>query len=113
MLIKVILIALIAVIFFYFFNNSQKVTVKAWKRLALVGLLFLAVASVIFPEILDDLAKFVGIGRGADLLLYSTVVAFIFVTINIYIKFRDISLKQDKIISKIALIEKRMDERDS
>jgi len=106
MIIKVLLIAMIGFSFVFFLKNSHKVTVKAWKRLALIGLLLLAIASVVFPEILDDTAKMVGIGRGADLLLYATVVAFIFLTLNIYVKFRDINLRQDKIISKIALIDK-------
>lgn len=105
MLIKAILISLIALIFFYFLANMNKVVIKAWKRIALICLLAFGVIAVIFPDIVDYMAKYIGIGRGADLLLYTTSLAFVFVTLNIYVKFRETELKQGKIISKIAILE--------
>lgn len=109
MIIKILLIGLVAITLIYFLKNMDKVTVKAWKRIALFLLLALGVLAIIHPEIVDRVAKTIGIGRGADLLLYVTVVAFIFTTLNIYVKFREISLRQGKIISKIATLEKEMD----
>ena len=108
MIIKVLLLVMISLSFVFFLKNSHKVAIKAWKRLALIGLLTLAILAVIFPEIVDDVAKAIGIGRGADLLLYATVVAFIFVTLNIYVKFREVSSRQEKIISHMALLEREI-----
>lgn len=110
MIIKAILISLIALIFFYFLANMNKVMIKAWKRIALIGLLLFGVVAVIFPDIVDRVAKYIGIGRGADLLLYTTSLAFVFVTLNIYVKFRETELKQGKAISKLAILEKKSDD---
>lgn len=106
MIIKILLIGIVVLTLLYFLKNMDKVAVKAWKRIALLLLLALGIVTIIYPSIIDRLAKTIGIGRGADLLLYITVVAFVFVTLNVYVKFREISQQQGKIISKIAIIEK-------
>jgi hypothetical protein len=108
MTIKILLIGLVGITLIYFLKNMEKVAVQAWKRIALFGLLIFGIISIVYPKIVDELAKLLGIGRGADLLLYVTVIGFVFVTLNIYVKFREISLRQGKIISKIAIIEKEV-----
>jgi Uncharacterized conserved protein len=49
----------------------------ALRRLAFLGLMVAAGAAIVFPDITNALARLVGVGRGADLLLYATVIAFI------------------------------------
>lgn len=59
-------------------------------RKILLGLFVVGfVISVLFPDVTTWLAQLVGVGRGADLLLYGLVLAFVFVTLNVYLRFQD------------------------
>ncbi len=49
----------------------------AVRRLLIICFAIFAVFTVIFPTILTQVANFVGVGRGADLLLYATVVVLL------------------------------------
>ena len=59
---------------------------RAWKKVALGFLAIGMVIAVLFPDITNVAARFVGVGRGADLLLYATVVAFIAFALNNYLQ---------------------------
>ena len=50
---------------------------KAIRTLTLLLFLAAAILAVVFPAIVNDLAVSVGVGRGADLLLYAFLVVFI------------------------------------
>lgn len=106
MIIKILLITFLAIFFLYFINNSTKIRARAWQKITILMLPFLGVVSVVWPDGLNTIAKLIGIGRGADLLLYCLVVVFLFFGAKVYLKFKEVSIKQDKIISKIALLEK-------
>jgi hypothetical protein len=67
----------------------------------LVVFALLCIVSVADPESTNRLAGAVGVGRGADLLLYLTVLGFLFVSVNTYLKFKD----QD---ARIALLARRL-----
>lgn len=49
----------------------------AIRRLLIIFFAIFAVFTVIFPTVLTKVANFVGVGRGADLLLYATVVVLL------------------------------------
>lgn len=49
----------------------------AVRRLLIICFAIFAVFTVIFPTVLTRVAHFVGVGRGADLLLYATVVVLL------------------------------------
>ena len=71
-------------------------------------LIFLALAMVIavlFPEITNQIANFMGVGRGADLLLYILTLGFILYVINSYINSQDDQDKLYRLARKTALIE--------
>lgn len=50
---------------------------QAIRRLLLIGFVALAVVAVLFPPMLTQVAQFVGVGRGADLLLYGLTITFL------------------------------------
>lgn len=79
-------------------RNRNTMRFRAWKKLMFAFFALLAIAFVVFPDISNDMAQAVGVGRGADLLLYLLVVAFLFVSVNTYLKFRD----YDDVITKLA-----------
>lgn len=50
---------------------------QAIRRLLLLGFVLGATLSVLFPQWLSKAANLIGVGRGADLLLYALVIAFL------------------------------------
>ena len=56
------------------------------------------------PESTNQLAHALGIGRGADLLLYLTVVAFVFVSLNVYLKFRDLEHTMAQVARAVSIL---------
>lgn len=49
----------------------------AVRRLLIIAFALFALCTVMFPSLLSHLANLVGVGRGADLLLYATVVVLL------------------------------------
>lgn len=78
---------------------------KAWKKIALLTLLALMIVAVLFPDITNELAHLVGVGRGADLVLYGMVVTFIFYALNNYLHQQDDRDALFRLARKIALID--------
>ncbi|WP_418606708.1 DUF2304 domain-containing protein [Georgenia sp. SUBG003] len=77
MLIQIILLVAIAIITVLLTRSTAGARHQAVRRLLLAGFVVLAVLSVLFPSWLTVLARFLGVGRGADLLLYALVIAFL------------------------------------
>ena len=65
------------------------------------------VVSVANPEITNSLADLVGVGRGADLLLYVTVLGFLFVAVNTYLKFKDYDARLTRLARSLAIEQAR------
>lgn len=70
-------------------NSRSSHSGKAWKKLSLILLAVVMATVVLFPDLTNQAARLVGVGRGADLLLYVTVVAFIGYALNAYLKQQD------------------------
>lgn len=76
-IIKTILIILFVMFGIMLLRTGGSARTQAIRTIALVFLLAAAIVAVIFPQIINDLAVSVGIGRGADLLLYAFIIVFI------------------------------------
>lgn len=77
LIIKTILIAafsIFAVILILPVRGARRL---ALRRLLLVAAFAASVVAVAFPQLLTELAQLLGVGRGADLVLYALVVVFI------------------------------------
>ena len=66
-------------------GNGHTHTGRAWKKLALCFLSAAMCIAVIFPDTTNTVAHMVGVGRGADLLLYALTIAFIGYVLNNYL----------------------------
>lgn len=111
MIVQYVLISSMLAVLLYFLGHHTSARVRAWKRIILVGFIALGVAAVLYPEATNQLAQLVGVGRGADLLLYLTVVAFVFVSLNVYLKFRDLEHRIGRLVSSVAVLEARLGEQ--
>ena len=78
MLIKILLIILVLVLSLFMFKANMGAKQTAWRRLGILAFAIAAVVVVIFPGITTTVARFVGVGRGADLLLYGLVVVVLY-----------------------------------
>lgn len=76
-LIKLVLIAGLVMLMFVLLVQRPNARSLAMRRLTYLVLLIAAIAAVIFPSWLTAIANILGVGRGADLLLYGLVLVFI------------------------------------
>lgn len=77
LVIQILLIVGLAGLIFVLLVQRPGARPQAIRRLTYLAMLLAAVAAVIFPEWLTRVARLVGVGRGADLLLYGLVLVFI------------------------------------
>jgi small membrane protein len=68
------------------------------------GLLAAGAAAVINPNLADDTAHFVGIGRGADLVLYLGIVGVFFVLMHYYTKFVEMQQQITDLTRELAIL---------
>lgn len=105
MIFQLILIALFTALLIRFLAKANSSQTKAWKKI--IGVMFTAIAivAVLFPETTDGMAHLLGIGRGADLLLYTVTMAFIASLISNYAKRKQDQVQFVRLARKIAILE--------
>lgn len=105
MIIKILLVVCIGILGVWFIKNNSTSKLRASNKIGILVLLIFAVVSVIFPNLTDSLAHAVGVGRGADLLLYAVTITFFAYVLNQYIKGKRDEQKIVRLARKIALME--------
>lgn len=76
-IIKILLIAVAAVFAVILLMPVKGARRMAVRRLTSLALFAAAVVAIAFPQLINDLAQMVGVGRGTDLLLYGLIVVFV------------------------------------
>lgn len=104
-LLQLFVIVIAILIVFTTISHRSSHSGRAWKKVALIALAVSMVISVLIPNIFDDLAHLMGVGRGTDLLLYLTVVAFILYVLNSYLHQQDQRDKLYSLARKISILE--------
>lgn len=105
MLIKSLLLILVVAIVIYFLTATNKTKTQAWKKILFtVFVAFMGVA-IISPDSTNEVAHFVGVGRGADLLLYLLAAVFVFFAVNTYTKFQEQRNRVNALARKLALYD--------
>lgn len=105
MLIQLVLLVSIAVITLLLTRSTAGARHQAIRRLLLGGFVVLAAFSVLFPTWLTWLARLLGVGRGADLLLYALVVAFLSSIATTYRHLGVLNRQITVLTRRLALIE--------
>jgi small membrane protein len=99
-LIQVILVAAltgILVSYFRWFRNA------ALDKIFIALILLAGIVFVIFPEITNKIAHWLGVGRGADLLFYVAIVAFAYAILLLYSKIRSLEKQMAELVRLQAL----------
>lgn len=105
MIIQILLIAFSLLAILYFLRNEGSMHIRAYKKLAFLAFVTAMVIFILSPETLNKVAEAVGVGRGADLLLYGFFFVFLLFAINVYTKFKKDEDTVYRLARKIALIE--------
>lgn len=105
MLIQILLILAALGLLVLMLRSRASARTRAWKKLILVGLTGIAVASILRPELTQDAANIVGVGRGTDLLLYLLTAVFLYVVAGFYLRFRDMERQFTVLARRLALDE--------
>jgi small membrane protein len=101
--IRIALIASILLVSWWFLRQRNTSRTQAGKKVLLVLFACLAIVMIVDPTLTDAMARFLGVGRGADLLLYALVVAFLYVTINSYLKFKELEDRNIELARRFAV----------
>jgi hypothetical protein len=104
-LIQMLVVITALMILYFVLSRVNSHSSRAWKKIMLIFLALAMVVAVLFPEITNQIANFMGVGRGADLLLYTLTLGFIIYVLNSYIKRQDDQDKLFRLARKVALLE--------
>jgi len=83
---------------------------QALRRVVMLLFILAAASSVFFPQAWTWLANALGIGRGADLLLYLLVLVFFGYVTNTVRRFRQMESSITELARQLALLTSRLDE---
>ncbi|AKK29711.1 DUF2304 domain-containing protein [Mycobacterium sp. EPa45] len=109
--IQVLLIAAVIALLVYLLRSRTNAKAKAWVKVGYVMFVILAVYAILRPDDTTVLANFLGVRRGADLITYALIIAFVFTTMSTYLRFKELELKYARLARAVALEGARTPER--
>lgn len=99
--IQIILVALLAGLGIAVWLNRGNS--KLLNRLIVGALALFGIFMVLAPDTTTVIAEAVGVGRGADLLLYLAVIGFAFVTVLLYARLRQLEMALTRVVRAQAI----------
>jgi hypothetical protein len=93
----------IASLLFILISYLRKFRRPALDKLFIGLLLVLGIFFVLYPEVTNQLAHFLGIGRGADLIFYLAILGFGYLAVVLYSKIKKLEDQLTKVIRKLSL----------
>jgi len=109
--IQVLLVVAILVIMGRLLISRSARTRAVWIILGVVFTIF-AIAAVLFPDITNTIAHWVGIGRGADLLLYLLVVVVLVMIVQHSLQRQDDQRRFAELVREVALLRAAQEQMD-
>lgn len=100
--IQILLITCVVLVAVYFFVRLHNSILDILLLLALVSA---AVVFIFFPDATNRIAHKLGVGRGADLVFYLSIVIFWFVILKLYVRIRKLEKIVTDVVRKDALNE--------
>ena len=96
-LLLIVIMSVLTVVYILFYKS------KTLNRIIFIVTFLTGMLFVLVPNLTNSIAHFFGVGRGADLLLYSMVILFYAAFIYLYSKIRRIEIVQTEIIRGNAI----------
>lgn len=110
--IQVLLLTGVSVVAVLLTRTTANARHQAIRRILLLGFVVVAAGSVVFPDWLSWLARQVGVGRGADLLLYGLVIAFLSYIATSYRRMSDLERRITVLARELALTRSRLEKTE-
>lgn len=104
-IIQVVLITAVAVIGWLIYRVPGGSRHQAARRLVTLAFVAFAVVSIATPSLMTRLANILGVGRGADLLLYAMAVAFLAQMLSAFRRNAALERQVTRLARRIALME--------
>jgi len=101
MIIRILLIAGLSAIGFFVFLRRNKLPFHIMTVFLLLGA---GAIAVVMPDLTSEVAQFVGVGRGADLVTYIAIIAVMFVLLHYYSKFVELQQKLTELTRELAIM---------
>jgi len=101
--IQVLLIAAVIALLVYLLRSRTNAKAKAWVKVGYVLFVVLAIYAILRPDDTTVLANWLGVRRGADLITYALIIAFVFTTLSTYLRFKELELKYARLARAVAL----------
>jgi len=96
-----IVVALVAVVLYLFLTPSSA-SRRAWLRILAVLFLLVFLVAFLFPGITADIATWVGVKSGTELLVYVMFVAWVVTSLVFYNMITDLRRRQARLIQELA-----------
>lgn len=110
---QLILTGLLLAIGVNFLSSRNSSRTKAIKKLLLILTIPTAIFIVLFPSTSTRIANTLGVGRGADLLIYGLSIMVIFQIFDNYFKSRADQKRIVKLVRRLAILEANTKQRKS
>lgn len=101
MIVRILLLLGLAAIGWFIFLKRNRLPLHI---MTVFALLIAGAVAVVFPQLTDEVANFVGVGRGADLVTYIAIVSVMFVLVHYYTKFVDLQAKVTQLTRELAIL---------
>src|SRR5829696_3472384 len=111
-MIKVLLLALMVVAVLLFVRRWYGVKMQAGKRLAFFAFIAVNAWAIVRPDDVTWVANRLGVGRGADLVLYLLVAGFVLAMLNTYLRFREMDRRFTDLSRTLAIREAELVNRE-
>jgi hypothetical protein len=112
-LIQLFLIVAFLIFLWWVLANPASYQVHAWTKILATIFVVIAIVTVIFPNSTNSIAHWLGVTRGADLLLYLLTLAFIFAMFNSYMQEKRLQKRIVLLARKIAILEANLKKEKS
>jgi hypothetical protein len=94
----------------YLLRSRTNAKAKAWVKVGYVLFVIAAIYAILRPDDTTVVANWLGVDRGADLLSYALMIAFVFTTMSTYLRFKELELRYARLARAVALQSARTPE---
>ena len=108
--IQALLIFSVVALLVYLLRSRGTAQARAWVKVGFVLFVLAAVYAILRPNDTTVVANWLGVDRGADLMEYALIIAFVFTTLSAYMRFKDLELRYARLPRAIALEGARVPE---
>lgn len=105
MLIRFLLWFVLALALFMTWRRERQGAVRLWEALAWSAVWVAAATVVARPEVTTEVAQFLGVGRGADLILYAAIITLLVLVFQLHVAHHRLERQLTDLVRKQALGE--------